>query len=231
MAHAFTASSLEAVAEDLTRRKYYVGLDLGQSVDPSAVAILETVDAPDIKPNRVYNSEIPYFPTSHHIRHLERLKLGMSYVEQAGYVHQLMHTSPLQQAELIIDATGVGRACLDLFCAAGLRPIGVSITSGDSVTRERLSPNHWHVAKIQLISPLQAALHSGDLKIAADLPETQTLISELSNFQASFTASGYAKFGARQGKHDDLVLACAIALWWSKESTRHKTVVREFPFD
>jgi hypothetical protein len=56
-------------------------------------------------------------------------------------------------------------------------------------------------------------------------------VSELQDFQASFTQTGYAKFGARQGKHDDLVLACAIALWWSKESTRHKTVVREFPFD
>jgi hypothetical protein len=39
-----------------------------------------------------------------------------------------------------------------------------------------------------------------------------------------------ASFGARQGKHDDLVLACAIALWWSKESTGQKMRVREFPF-
>lgn len=26
--------------------------------------------------------------------------------------------------------------------------------------------------------------------------------------------AGYAAFGARTGKHDDLVLALALALWW-----------------
>jgi len=67
------------------------------------------------------------------------------------------------------------------------------------------------------------------LKIAKDLPEAQALVSELQDFQASFTPSGYVKFGARVGRHDDLVLACAIALWWSKESTRRQTVIRRFP--
>jgi hypothetical protein len=87
------------------------------------------------------------------------------------------------------------------------------------------------VAKILLISRLQAALPEGNLKVARDLPETRALVEELRDFQASFSQTGYARFGARQGKHDDLVLACAIALWWSKESTRHKWRAREFPFD
>jgi hypothetical protein len=49
----------------------------------------------------------------------------------------------------------------------------------------------------------------------ADLPDVQVLVAELQDFQAQVTDSGYWRFGARAGKHDDLVLALAIALWHS----------------
>jgi hypothetical protein len=218
------------MTEQLTRQKYFVGVDLGQTTDPTAICVLEVLDVPNIEAGQIY-SEVPFHPTAFHVRHLERLKLGMSYVEQAGYIHQMMHTAPLTKATLVVDQTGVGRPVVDLFRKAGLKPIGVTITAGDSTTREKLQPDDWHVAKLTLVSRLQAALHSGDLKIAADLPETAALVSELQDFKATFTQTGYARFGAREGKHDDLVLATAIALWWSKESTKRQTVVREFPFD
>jgi hypothetical protein len=38
-------------------------------------------------------------------------------------------------------------------------------------------------------------------------------VAELRDFRAEVTDSGYWRFGARAGKHDDLVLAVAIALW------------------
>jgi hypothetical protein len=230
MAHAFSPSSLIVMSAQLTRRKYFVGVDLGQTTDPTAICVLEVLDVPDIEPDKIYN-EVPFHPTAYHVRHLERLRLGMSYVEQASYVYEIMHTAPLTKATLVVDQTGVGRPVVDLFRQAGLKPIAVTITAGDSTTREKLQPDDWHVAKLTLVSRLQATLHSGDLKIAADLPETAALVSELQDFKATFTQTGYARFGAREGKHDDLVLATAIALWWSKESTKRKTVVREFPFD
>jgi hypothetical protein len=230
MAHAFSPSSLIVMSAQLTRRKYFVGVDLGQTTDPTAICVLEVLDVPDIEPDKIYNA-VPFHPTAYHVRHLERLRLGMSYVEQASYVYEIMHTAPLTKATLVVDQTGVGRPVVDLFRQAGLKPIAVTITAGDSTTREKLQPDDWHVAKLTLVSRLQATLHSGDLKIAADLPETAALVSELQDFKATFTQTGYARFGAREGKHDDLVLATAIALWWSKESTKRKTVVREFPFD
>ena len=230
MAHAFSPGSISQMTEQLTRRKYFVGVDLGQTTDPTAICVLEVLDVPNVEPDKVY-SKIPYHSTVYNVRHLERLKLGTSYVAQASYVFELLNTAPLRDATLVVDQTGVGRPVVDIFRQAGVKPIGVTITAGDATTREKLAPDDWKVAKLALVSGLQAALHSGDLKIAADLPETAALVSELQDFKATFTQTGYARFGAREGKHDDLVLATAIALWWSKESTKRQTVVREFPFD
>ena len=45
------------------------------------------------------------------------------------------------------------------------------------------------------------------------LAEAETLIRELQDFRIEFTAAGHLTFNARSGKHDDLVLALAIAVW------------------
>ena len=64
-----------------------------------------------------------------------------------------------------------------------------------------------------LVSRLQALLHEGRLKILRELDEAETLIRELQDFRMEFTAAGHMTFNARSGKHDDLVLALAIAVW------------------
>jgi hypothetical protein len=38
-------------------------------------------------------------------------------------------------------------------------------------------------------------------------------VRELQDFRVHFTGGGRMQFGAREGKHDDLVLALAIAVW------------------
>jgi len=39
------------------------------------------------------------------------------------------------------------------------------------------------------------------------------VVHELQDFRMDFTAAGHLTFNARSGKHDDLVLALAIAVW------------------
>lgn len=56
-------------------------------------------------------------------------------------------------------------------------------------------------------------LHSGTLKIHKHLAEAPTLVSELQSFRAQVSDFGLWKFGARSGRHDDLVLAASVALW------------------
>ena len=72
---------------------------------------------------------------------------------------------------------------------------------------------------------MDARLHSGELKFAAELGEAHTLAEELKDFRRHVGAAGRATYQARAGKHDDLVLAVAIALWWAIERRKYRTLV------
>ena len=78
------------------------------------------------------------------------------------------------------------------------------------------------MAKSLLISGVDARLHSGELRFAAELTQAHALAEELKDFRRHLTAAGRATYQARTGKHDDLVLAVAIALWWAVERRRHQ---------
>jgi hypothetical protein len=185
-----------AATPDALAGEFTVGVDLGQSFDPTAVAVVRKLQG---------TSDAPIFQ----IGHLERLPLQTPYpgvVNHVGHLIQRLRGP----AELVIDYTGVGRPVFDMFAVAGLSPIGVSIVAGDTITSEGLIHK---VPKLVLISRVQALLHGGRLKIHKGLAEAAALVSEMQSFQASVSDHGYWRFGARSGKHDDLVLAVAIALW------------------
>jgi predicted RNase H-like nuclease len=118
----------------------------------------------------------------------------------------------------------LGHECQLMFGAAGLRAVRVSITAGTEVTKQ--DQRRWSVAKSILISGgVDARLHSGELRFAAELGEAHALAEELKDFRRHLTAAGRATYQARTGKHDDLVLAVAIALWWAVERRRHQMYI------
>jgi len=126
-----------------------------------------------------------------------------------GYVGRLLGRLP-RNTELTIDYTGVGRPVFDLFRYSGVSPVGLLITSG---VTEATIDGIAHVPKLVLISQLQTLLHEGRLKIQKDLPEAKILVGELMDFRVQYTAGGHLTFNAREGRHDDLVLALAIACY------------------
>jgi hypothetical protein len=142
------------------------------------------------------------------VRHLERLALGTPYPGIVAHVGRLLARVP--GAELAIDLTGVGRPVFDLFAYAGISPIGVLISGGTAESRDGPILS---VPKLSLVSRLQALLHEGRLKIHRDIPDAPMLVRELQDFRVEYTAGGKLTFNARAGKHDDLVLALAIAVW------------------
>jgi hypothetical protein len=199
-----------AAASDAQGAEYTVGVDLGQSFDPTAVAVIRKLHADTDRP--VYQ-----------IGHLARLPLQTSYPSVVAHVGRLL--ARLRDPELVIDYTGVGRPVFDMFQIAGMSAIGVSITAGDAVTTEGLV---HRVPKLTLISRVQALLHSGQLKIHRALSDAQALVEELQSFRAQVSDSGFWRFGARSGKHDDLVLACAVALWRSAGDTMQSRGIFEY---
>jgi hypothetical protein len=151
----------------------------------------------------------PLPPPIFQVGHLERLPLGTAYPAIVAHVGRLMTKLP-GRPELVIDYTGVGRPVFDMFVYSGISPVGVVITSGAVETHHRMT---WSVPKLTLVSRLQALLHEGRLKILRELTEAETLVRELQDFRCEFTAAGHLTFNARTGKHDDLVLGLAIAVW------------------
>lgn len=202
------------------RHTWIVAADIGQSVDPTAVCALEHIVRgtgkmiPDEKAKVLRQERVESF----HVRHLERLPLGMAYPTQIQHVANLLARDPLTDAKFVLDYTGVGRPVFDMFQRAGLRPHGVLITAGNETTGDGTI---FHVPKQTLISQLEARLHSGELKIAADIADAGALAEELKDFARKVSESGRVTFNARSGAHDDLVLSVAIALFFAL--SRHTT--------
>lgn len=210
--------------ETRERDRWIVGVDLGQSYDPTAsCAMNHTVRiAPGWtcftksriwKQNRVERFDV---------RHLERLPLGMPYPDQVRYVGGVLKREPLTRAKLVIDETGVGRAVGDIFNAQGMYPSRITITAGLEVTRA--GGSSWHVPKAVLMSAMEARQHTCELRVAPGAKDAEALKDELRDFQRHVTAAGRATWGARTGAHDDLVLAVAIALF---EATNGNETWRE----
>jgi hypothetical protein len=73
------------------------------------------------------------------------------------------------------------------------------------------------VPKRDLASVVQVLLQSSRLRIGEGLAHARTLTEELVNFRVKITLAGHDSYGTgaewREGNHDDLVLALALACW------------------
>ena len=197
-------------------RQCFMGLDLGQQSDPTAIAIAEQGHGPLGETD--WERQVPA-ERRYAIRHLERLPLGTSYPAVVTRICALVAQPPLLgAAQLAVDATGVGLPVVDMLRAAPLydTPLyPVLITSGDHVTEDR---GIYHVPKRTLVAHLQVLLQAERLKIAAALAEAVTLTRELLNFKIKITAAANDVYGVwREGQHDDLVLAAALAIWLGEQ--------------
>jgi hypothetical protein len=127
-----------------------------------------------------------------------------------------MRTREVAGAQLIVDATGVGRPVLDDMRQSGLCPIGVTITAGNAVSR--INAFNWTAPKRDLVSAMAVLLQGGRLHIASALEHAVTLRDELVNFKATISLAGNDTYGAdapwRVGNHDDLVFAVALPAWY-----------------
>jgi len=244
-----------------THYSYYVGVDLGQRQDYTAVAIIEEpvfVDGRAVEyPGWAWQAGIEaagwISPASLHdvalkngradnyhkgrpagvplsLRHLERLPLDTPYPRQVERVRALLSTPPLagRPSALVVDATGVGVGVVDLFAAAGLNPIAVSIHGGDKVANEQVRHgleilSRLRVPKRDLVGAVQVLLQNERLKIARRLPEAETLRRELQNFRVKIDPKtahdSYSHW--REKEHDDLVLATALAAWFRQYRNTH----------
>lgn len=148
-------------------------------------------------------------------RYLDRLRLGTPYPAVADHVRELLDRPELKgHTQLVVDATGVGRPVVDMLRQRGLEPVAITITGGDHVVFE----DGWRVPKRDLIASVQVLLQTERIKFAEQIPAVGTLVQELLAFRVKIDPlTAHDSYGAwREGPHDDLVLAVAVAAWWGQ---------------
>lgn len=193
------------------KAEYFLGLDLGQRMDYTALAILERYEVPVGWP-------VTAFETKYCLRHMERAPLRTAFPEVVRRVREVargLNVGP--GATLVMDATGMGVPVVDLFWQASLECefVPVVITSGEKARRDG---REWHVPKRDLVMGVQMMLAQGELAFAKGLPQWDRLVEELMNLRVKVTVEGSAKYGGWKTKvHDDLALALGLACWRARD--------------
>jgi len=107
-------------------------------------------------------------------------------------IRRVINAARYWNAPVCIDATGVGDPVADALFAAGVNVIPYKFTAA---------------TKLALIQELVLALEQEDLRLL----EEEWLLQELENYQYERTEAGNLRMNAPEGKHDDGVIALALA--------------------
>ncbi len=221
--------------------QFYLGLDVGQSKDYSALALIE--EPLYVRERTSFGRDVTLepgwaMPSKHEpwvveqlrarngregrphdpplvMSGLERFALGTRYPDVISRVARLLSSGPLKdkRVALLVDKTGVGAPIVDAFLQAGINPIAISIHGGEKVSRDR---DGYRVPKRDLVSAVKVPLQNGRLSVAPTLAHAATLRAELANFRMKIDpATAHDSYSHwRDGDHDDLVLATAMACWF-----------------
>jgi hypothetical protein len=192
--------------------RFFIGLDVGQRRDPSAIAVIARTET-------TYNDRDPVTyafrkEVTTSLAYLERIPLGTEYHDVVARVRSVAQMPDLLgRCSIAIDATGPGMPVVELARAAriGCDIAPVVITGGE---RETYNNGVYGVPKRDLITRLQLMLECGELRVSAELREASVLVEELRNMRVKVSLGGHETFEHwRSGQHDDLVLAVALACW------------------
>ncbi|MBL8239318.1 MAG: terminase family protein [Bryobacterales bacterium] len=181
----------------------YIGLDLGQRFDHSAIAAIEVTWR--------HLGHDPYLFTEQYqaqmrITSLHRFPVGLSYEKTYELVMQRL-TQEHRSLELIVDAGGPGPPVVDRLRASlpghiVLKP--VIITGGKG--RNTLTGGYTGIPRRSLLSTLLMSMTVGSLTCDEGTPGWETFVGELVEL------SGATTHPAGGAMHDDLVMAVTLAV-------------------
>jgi hypothetical protein len=199
---------------------HVLGLALGRPQETTALAIVEGVGTAYSVPVVMRDAELGVLrdvawplagpPGSYQVRYLERLDAGSSYAAIAATVAACVDR--LAEPLLAVDATLVGHPVIIALQQAGLAPAPVVLTTGGVASQQGA---YWRVPLRDTLALVALRLQAGRLRIARALPLAPVLADELVRLPArpAPVASPVDDLAGRDGPHDDLVRAVAIACW------------------
>jgi len=199
-----------------------LGVDLAQSSDYTAIVVSEIIRTDS---NHYVTRAIQRWQPARYqlvvdrvAQMLPKLREGVHVLQPNGTNYDYVRPT----VTVVIDRTGVGRAVGDMFSEAKLdcRLELVTITSGHQVNRDE--DGGWLVPKKDLMDAALVVMQNGRLAIAEQTPHAATLRAEMQSFRRRTSLAGRETFAAgddwrREGRHDDIVLGQALALWAAEQ--------------
>jgi hypothetical protein len=182
--------------------RFVINLDLGQSAEPTGLAIVERLERGEDHPH------------AYAVRHLRRFAPGTHYAAIAAAVNAVVRDGRLGRPTVVADLTAVGVGLLRPLRAKveHARVVPVVVTAGQSPAEV---DGVWQAPKRDLVTALQLLLQDRRLSIAAGVPDAALLVRELTLFRAKVAATSDL-LDWRERPEDDLVLAVALACWWGE---------------
>lgn len=204
-----------------------IGADIGQRVDPTAIAVVEL----DWRGGTTIGRHDHYV-----VRYFQRLPIGTSYpdvVDELVRIRSAILARPIPEpaevvgsigppgidvlrprppstptVTLFCDATGVGQPVVDLLEAAGASPISCYFVHGERRTR---TGREVRLGKAWLVSRLQALAQTQRVHLPKTA-EAEATRAELLDYEIRVSDDGHDTYGAfKVGRHDDLVTALGLA--------------------
>lgn len=184
------------------------GLDLGQAVDWTALVGIS---------RRKYRHGFqgPHDPSWS--------MFGVARVKRVSYPEMCRKLLANLQAEmLVVDFTGVGRPVVDILREEARRiewsgrivPVSIVGSNAKMERHTEARGYYWTVPKVDIVTSINVAQQKHGLRIP-DKGEGKLILEEMDAFQMRKQPGKVSdQFSARQGAHDDLLLALGLACWW-----------------
>jgi len=191
--------------------KYWLGVDLAQAQDNTALVVVHDEQLPVwAGPNRQALG-----PRQRTIVFADKFR-GVSYPDIVNHVLRTMAREPLRgRTKLIIDGSGLGRVVSDLLWEQKVDHLAMQMVAGQNWQRKG---RYVNVGKTFLLETLSTLFASGQLEFAEDLPLREDIVAELETFQLEMTAAGNQVIvqGKSGSHHGDLAIALAGAAFASE---------------
>ena len=191
----------------------FVGLDLGQANDFTAMAVLT-------RPNVHCSPQWRLRRPSYALGHLQRFPMGTPYREIFAALREMLLKPQLYRSIVAVDITGVGQAVVDMLretlpgvtCLLCTATITAGQAAGD------VAGVGFCIPKKELVSVVQVFLQNRRLQIPRGIPEVNLLLQELENFKmkVKMPKADQSLEDWREGPHDDLVFAVALAGYYGE---------------
>lgn len=187
-------------------RRYAVGFDLGgRGEDPSAICILKSEAIPYLT-GRGFEQRVT--PPKHTVVYTSTARLAEA-TDAVDWVTTILRKLD-RRWTFAFDATGMGAPLVSMFGQAKVAATPVIMTAGASMRREG---GRIYISKNLMLEQLAIAFENNSLMIAADLPERDDLVREITSIEYQVTSAGNMTLqGGGKGHHADRAIACALSL-------------------